>query len=110
MPTDDSGDQEDEDEMDISGDPQAYPSLLLDLLEYGYPSWLDALVVHVKQPKFLLLFSQFLYKCCHPDVQTAPFTLEECPAFDGTIKIHHSAITTFYAPSNLSGSGGLQCE
>ncbi|KAF8263399.1 hypothetical protein EI94DRAFT_1597543, partial [Lactarius quietus] len=71
---------------------------------------LDALVVHIKQPKFLLLFSQFLYKCCHPDVQTTPSTLKECPAFDGTIKIHHSTIATFYAPSNLSGSGSLQCK
>ncbi|KAF8270724.1 hypothetical protein EI94DRAFT_1698596 [Lactarius quietus] len=102
MPTNNLGDQDDEDEVDISGDPQD--------VKYGYPSQLHALVAHIKQLKFPLLFSQFLSKCCHPDVQIAPSTLEECPAFDSTIKVHHSAVATFYAPSDISGSGSLWCE
>ena len=53
---------------------------------------------------------QFLYKCRHPKEQIAPSTIEECPAFDGTIKVHHSAVATFFAPSDLSGSGGLRSE
>ncbi|KAF8258341.1 hypothetical protein EI94DRAFT_1815548 [Lactarius quietus] len=113
MPTNNLGDQDDEDEVDISDDPQdstPVEASLLDLLEYGYPSQLHALAAHIKQPEFPLLFSQFLSKCCYPDVQIAPSTLEECPAFDSTIKVHHSAVTTFYAPSDLSGSGGLWCE
>jgi hypothetical protein len=59
---------------------------------------------------FPLIFSQFLYKHCHPDVQISPSTLKGCPAFDGMIKVHHSAVATFYAPSDLSGLGGLQFE
>ena len=53
---------------------------------------------------------QYLYKFYHPDEQAAPSTLEECPAFEGVIKVHHSATATFYAPSDLSGSGGLRRE
>jgi hypothetical protein len=67
-------------------------------------------VAYIEQPKFPLVFTQFLYKFCHLDEQIAPSTTEECPAFDGTIKVHHSAVTTFYAPSDLSGSGGLRRE
>ena len=124
--------EEGEDEADIPGESQGvsefdvqlaakirvYPYVrtqvlfysLFDLSECGYPSQLHALAVYIKQPDFPLLFSQFLYKCCHPDAQIAPPTIEDCPAFDGAIKIHHSAVATFYAPSDLSGSGGLQRE
>jgi hypothetical protein len=123
--------EEDEDEADISGESQdasefdvqlatktcAYLHItqaplysLSDLSEYGYPSQLHALAAHIKQPDFPLLFSQFLYKCCHPDAQIIPSTIEDCPAFEGTIKIHHSTVATFYAPSDLSGSGGLRRE
>jgi len=56
------------------------------------------------------VFSQFLYKHCHPEEQIAPPTIEECPAFEGTIKVHHSAVATYYSPSDLSGSGGLRRE
>jgi hypothetical protein len=76
----------------------------------GYPSQLQALAVHIKQPKFPLAFAQFLYKISHPNEPIAPLTLAECPAFDGAIKVHHAATATFYAPSDLSGSGGLRCE
>ncbi|KAF8258996.1 hypothetical protein EI94DRAFT_1774037 [Lactarius quietus] len=110
-PGDPTNHGDDEDEVNISGDPQDVSDFDVQLatkIQYGYPSQLHALAAHIKQPDFPLLFLQFLYKCCHPDVQIAPSTLEECPAFDGTIKVHHSAVTTFYAPSDLSGSGGLQ--
>ncbi|KAF8260235.1 hypothetical protein EI94DRAFT_1773744 [Lactarius quietus] len=89
MPMNNLGDQDDEDEV-----------IFL----------LHALAAHIKQPDFPLLFLQFLYKCCHLDVQIAPSTLKECPTFNGTIKVHHSAVATFYTPSDLSGSGGLQGE
>ena len=83
---------------------------LFDLSEYGYPSQLHALAAHIKQPDFPLLFSQFLFKCCHPDAQIALPTVEDCLAFHGAIEIHHSAVATFYAPSDLSGSGSLWHE
>ena len=133
MLMDDSEEHEDGDEADISGESQdvsefdvqlaaktrVYPIItsvalhsLLNLSETGYPPKLHALAAHIDQPDFPLAFSQFLYKYCRPDsdVQSVPSTLEEYPAFDGAIKVHHSAIATFYAPSDLSGSGGLRRE
>ncbi|KAH9032556.1 hypothetical protein EDB84DRAFT_1561952 [Lactarius hengduanensis] len=96
MPIDDSEELEDEDDAVVS--------------EYDYPSQLHALAAYIKQPKFPLVFSQFLYKVSHPDEQVAPSMIRECPAFEGIIKVYHSAITTFYAPGDLSGSGGLRRE
>jgi hypothetical protein len=78
--------------------------------EPTYPSQLHTLAAYINQPKFPLIFRQFLYKCCHSKEQIAPSIIEECPAFNGVIKVHHSAVATFYAPSDLSRSGGLWCK
>ena len=131
VPIDDLEEHEDEDEAAVSGESQdvsefdvEFPTRprackvfledptthLLDLSESGYPSQLHPLAVHIKQPKFPLAFAQFLYKISHPTEQIAPSTLAECPAFDGTIKVYCSAMATFYAPSDLSGSGGRRSE
>ncbi|KAH8977840.1 hypothetical protein EDB86DRAFT_2816711 [Lactarius hatsudake] len=82
----------------------------IEFSERGYPSRLNALAMYIQQPKFPLVLAQFLYKFSHPDELVAPSTIDECPAFEGAIKVHHSAIATFYAPSDLSGSGGLWRE
>ena len=128
---DDSKENEAEDEAIVSGESKGmsefdvqlaararvYPQIsrvplysIVDLAECGYPSHLHALVVHIKQPEFPPLFSQFLYKRFHLKVQVTPSTLKECPTFNSAIKVYHSAVATFYAPSDLSGSGGLQCQ
>ncbi|KAF8256689.1 hypothetical protein EI94DRAFT_1774920 [Lactarius quietus] len=99
MPMDDSEEHENEDEAIISGGAED--------MKCGYPSRLHALAAHIKQPEFPLVFAQFLYKSTHPDEHLALSTLNECPVFEGAIKVHHSAVTTFYAPSDLSGLGGL---
>jgi hypothetical protein len=78
--------------------------------EPAYPSQLHALATYINQPKFPLVFMQFLYKYGHSNEQIAPSTIEECSAFEGVIKVHHSAVATFYSPSDLSGSGGLRRE
>ena len=80
------------------------------LSEPGYPSRLYDLAAHINQPKFPLVFMQFLYKHHHPKEPIAPSTIEECPTFNGTIKVHPSAVARFYAPSDLSRSGGLWQE
>ncbi|KAH9015025.1 hypothetical protein EDB84DRAFT_1277471, partial [Lactarius hengduanensis] len=113
MPIDDSEELEDEDDAVVSGNPQNVSEFDVQLaakLQYDYPSQLHALAAYIKQPKFPLVFSQFLYKVSHPDEQVAPSTIRECPAFEGIIKVYHSAIATFYAPGDLSGSGGLRRE
>ncbi|KAH8976907.1 pyridoxal phosphate-dependent transferase [Lactarius hatsudake] len=109
----DSEDLEDDDEAVVPGKSQNTSDFDVQLAfrtQRGYPSRLNALAMYIQQPKFPLVLAQFLYKFSHLDELVAPSTIDECPAFEGAIKVHHSAIATFYAPSDLSGSGGLWCE
>ncbi|KAH9029132.1 hypothetical protein EDB84DRAFT_1605005 [Lactarius hengduanensis] len=106
-------DLEDDDEAVVPGESQNTSDFDVQLAirtQRGYPSRLNALAMYIQQPKFPLVLAQFLYKFSHPDELVAPSTIDECPAFEGAIKVHHSAIATFYAPSDLSGSGGLRRE
>ncbi|KAG2029453.1 hypothetical protein BDR03DRAFT_880722 [Suillus americanus] len=34
----------------------------------------------------------------------------DCPHFDGRIRVFNSAVSTFFAPSDLSGIGGMKHE
>ncbi|KAH9980440.1 hypothetical protein BJV74DRAFT_879340 [Russula compacta] len=61
------------------------------------------LAAHISQPKFPLAFYQFLSMLNHPD-QLPPLAIDCCPRFEGDIKVHHSAVATFYAPSDLCGA------
>jgi hypothetical protein len=45
----------------------------------------------------------------HPD-KPLPMTIDKYPQFEGEFKVYHSAVATFYAPSDLSGVGGMRCE
>ncbi|KAF8210946.1 hypothetical protein K438DRAFT_1752696 [Mycena galopus ATCC 62051] len=59
-----------------------------------------------------LLLRQFLDAEVHgpPADDAALPLLHACPIFDGPIKVHHSAIARFYAPSDLCGAGGMYRE
>ena len=39
-----------------------------------------------------------------------PSAIEDCPQFGGEIKVYHSAVAVFYAPSDLCRAGGLRHE
>ncbi|KAF8231251.1 hypothetical protein L208DRAFT_1037891, partial [Tricholoma matsutake] len=70
---------------------------------------LEELVAYVSQPKFPLAFHQFLSVLDHLD-QPPPSAIDGCPQFEGDIKMYHSAVATFYAPSDLCGAGGMHRE
>jgi len=78
-------------------------------IESGYPRDLERLAAHISQPKFPLAFRQFLFTLDHPD-ETLPLAIDSCPQFEGDIKVYHSAVAHFYAPSDLCGAGGMYCE
>ncbi|THG97315.1 hypothetical protein EW026_g4652 [Hermanssonia centrifuga] len=75
----------------------------------NYPKSLKALGRHVKVPQLPLLASMFLYDQTHleplPDDSLCP----PCPPLS-KLSVFHSAAATFYAPSDLSGIGGMRRE
>ncbi|KAG2739139.1 hypothetical protein P692DRAFT_201730063, partial [Suillus brevipes Sb2] len=52
----------------------------------------------------------FLFKQLHPNNQrsASDIPLTACPQPDNKIQVFNSACSTFYAPSNCSGIGGMQ--
>ncbi|KAH9965583.1 hypothetical protein BJV74DRAFT_869979 [Russula compacta] len=100
------------------GDPDAVPvpgPRVLNVItlavtrETGYPLRLEALAIHINRPINSDLIRRFLFDQLHPD---APLSGDEvniniCPTFNSNIHVFHSALATFYAPSDHSGIGGM---
>ncbi|KIK20998.1 hypothetical protein PISMIDRAFT_12622 [Pisolithus microcarpus 441] len=71
-----------------------------------------ALADELHIPNLSELVRAFLVGQLYPDNNHDPTDIPhlECPGYEGRISIHNSASSTFYAPSNLSGVGGMHCE
>ena len=54
-----------------------------------------------------MALQQFLFQQCHPDYHDFP---EILPEISSWINVFHSAVATFYAPSDLCGAGGMYRE
>ena len=82
------------------------------LLEHKRARTVAALAAELSLPQFSDLLARFLFSQLHPDnahnPSEVPLTL--CPKFDGRIHIFNSASSQFYAPSDLSGIGGMRRE
>ncbi|KAJ7784883.1 hypothetical protein DFH07DRAFT_1054423 [Mycena maculata] len=100
---------EDEGEDDINHGPKCLSSVELGCTAArGYPQELDALAECIQQPRFPTLFRRFLHEEIHGPVEDIAIT--DCPIFHGRISVYHSAISRFYAPSDLCGAGGMYSE
>lgn len=82
------------------------------LSERNYPRNIHDLATHVNQPRLPELVRRFLYDQVQDDPENigSEVALDDCPIFNGNIRIFHSAIARFYAPSELCGSGGMHRE
>ena len=76
-----------------------------------------ALATELGRPDFVMLIREFLHEQLHPDSEaqsliSANSTLNTLPNFRDTekISVYKSASATFYAPSDLSGIGGMRRE
>ncbi|KAF8488275.1 hypothetical protein F5888DRAFT_1796370 [Russula emetica] len=76
-----------------------------------------ALAAELGQPDFVMLIRQFLHGQLHPDSEAQSLisvddTLNALPDFHNSekISVYNSASVTFYAPSDLSGIGGMRRE
>ncbi|KAI6096441.1 hypothetical protein EDD17DRAFT_1764745 [Pisolithus thermaeus] len=73
---------------------------------------IEALAVEIGVPNLGSLLSQFLFYQQHPNDRREPaeIPLTDCPRFEGSISVFNSASARFYAPSDLSGLGGMRTE
>src|SRR5258705_13969878 len=82
-------------------------SCLPDILgKHTYP---DDLADAINQPDFTQLIQQFIYdeSGSHSDSETSSAS-QDLPTFYEKITVFTSAVATFYAPSDISGIGGVR--
>lgn len=75
------------------------------------PNNADGLTALVKH-NVATLIRRFLFDQKYPDneIPGSDITLDLCPTFSGRISVYHSAVATYYAPSDVSGIGGMHRE
>ncbi|KAF8149984.1 hypothetical protein B0H34DRAFT_785236 [Crassisporium funariophilum] len=101
--------EEDDDLGPVSG-PKVLSSVKLARTpERDYPKTLKDLADHISQPAFPVALRRFLWDQLHPDseVDSNTIPVDELPDFRNNIKMFHSAVAQFYAPSDLCGTGGM---
>ena len=78
----------------------------------GYPRSLDALAVHINQPQLPALTRCFLFDHLNKKsgITSDEVDLEDCPKIEGKISVFHSAIASFYAPTDECGLHGIRRE
>ena len=68
------------------------------------------LSVELDIPQLRELIQRFLFQMVNPedprDLINVP--LHECPIYDGRVKVFNAASATFFAPSDISGVGGMR--
>ncbi|KAF9499199.1 hypothetical protein BDN71DRAFT_1384458 [Pleurotus eryngii] len=78
----------------------------------NYPRTLDDLGIHINIPQLTLLTRRFLYDQLHPNsfypAEDVPENL--LPSLRTPVSVFHSAVATYYAPSDMSGRYGMYCE
>jgi hypothetical protein len=73
----------------------------------GYP---EDIAGEIEQPDLSDLIQQFIYKEQHSDHVSDDSSVSALPTFYGKITVYPSAVATFYAPSDISGVGGMRRE
>jgi hypothetical protein len=72
-----------------------------------------ALQDELQQPDFYLLLHRFLYDQLHHKSDcdsTSDILPNGLPEFHGKLSVYPSAIATFFAPSDICGTGGMRRE
>lgn len=75
-------------------------------IEQRYPKDLKKLAHYIREPDFTSVFKSFLYSRRHP-TRPIPDDVDTRINFSGKIHVFHSAVTRFYAPSDLCGPCGM---
>jgi len=100
-------DDDDDDDCDVDGPTvEAFVDLAKTALRKIYP---EDLAAEIERPNFPHLIQEFIYNQQYPDY-ISNASVPDLPTFYGKITIYPSAVATFYAPSDLSGIGGMRRE
>ncbi|KAI5982457.1 hypothetical protein EDD15DRAFT_2391272 [Pisolithus albus] len=75
-----------------------------------FPSDIHALAHHIQQPKLPQLTSHFLQFQLQDDTNPSNDDAALPDLSNSPVSVFHSAVSTFYAPSDLSGLGGMHTE
>jgi hypothetical protein len=72
----------------------------------------DEIADRIDQPDLVDLIQRFLYHQHHSDsdLEVTSGTTSQLPKLYAKIHVHTSTVSTFYAPSDISGIGGMRCE
>ncbi|PPQ82127.1 hypothetical protein CVT24_012430, partial [Panaeolus cyanescens] len=100
--------EEDNDNEDVDDDILA-ETLLCQKPVRNLPHDVESLASHFGIPRLHEYLSRFLYEQLHPDDLTPvdSIPLARCPKVVGKVRVFPSAVSSYYAPSNLSGIGGM---
>ncbi|KAI0318160.1 hypothetical protein OF83DRAFT_1163587 [Amylostereum chailletii] len=111
IPVDEHG-NDDDDGGDLDGPSILGEVILAKCRVNGLPRPVDMLAAALNIPRLPELIHRFLYDQHHPnsDISSMDVPLANCPNFDGHVLVFPSAIASFYAPSDMSGLGGMRCE
>ncbi|EDR03636.1 uncharacterized protein LACBIDRAFT_331347 [Laccaria bicolor S238N-H82] len=79
---------------------------------HTYPRGLKDLAQHIQHPELIELTQHFLYDQLHTNdgTSSANVPLQQCPHPSSKISVFHSAVATFYAPSDKSSIRGMRTE
>ena len=83
-----------------------------EMKEMILPQYLEDLALHIEHPQLTELTCRFLFDQLHPnsEVSSNNIKLELCPEITSKISVFHSAVATFFAPSDDSGLQGMRRE
>jgi hypothetical protein len=71
----------------------------------------DIIANEIDQPDLVNLIQKFLYDQTRSDTDSQmSSSTTDLPKFHNKISVYTSAVATFYAPSDISGVGGMRCE
>ena len=81
------------------------------ITEHTHAKNMRDLATELDKPQLLDILHCFLQlQLHHDDRDPEDVPLDECPFYDGSIRVYNSTSSMFYAPSDVSGLHGMRCE
>ena len=73
---------------------------------------MEALAAHIDYPQLPALARRFLFDQTNknPEITSDDVDLNDCPTIEGKISVFHSAVASFFAPSDECGLRGMRRE